>query len=57
MNDESEEFIQLFGGEEIFYVEGARTTTGFYTTEKPPHVTRLENLFLKQILEIITFSP
>lgn len=52
MNDESEEFIQLFGGEEIFYVEGARTATGFYTTEKPPHVTRLENLFLKQTLEI-----
>ncbi|PAV59113.1 hypothetical protein WR25_10798 [Diploscapter pachys] len=41
MNDESEEFIQLFGGEEIFYVEGARTATGFYTTEKPPHATRL----------------
>ncbi|CAD6187849.1 unnamed protein product [Caenorhabditis auriculariae] len=40
MNDESEEFLMLFG-EEVMYIEGARTSTGFYTTEKPPHVTRL----------------
>ncbi|XGW13461.1 hypothetical protein V3C99_000077 [Haemonchus contortus] len=41
MNDESEEFLDLFGGEEIVYIEGARTSTGFFTVEKPPHITRL----------------
>ncbi|VDK57582.1 unnamed protein product, partial [Cylicostephanus goldi] len=41
MNDESEEFLDLFGGEEIVYIEGARTSTGFFTVEKPAHVTRL----------------
>ncbi|VDP04031.1 unnamed protein product [Heligmosomoides polygyrus] len=41
MNDESEEFLDLFGGEEVVYIEGARTNTGFFTVEKPPHVTRL----------------
>ncbi|KAK6055741.1 gelsolin repeat protein [Cooperia oncophora] len=40
MNDESEEFLDLFGGEEIVYIEGARTSTGFFSVEKPPHVTR-----------------
>uniref|UniRef100_A0A1I7X9C4 Gelsolin-like domain-containing protein n=1 Tax=Heterorhabditis bacteriophora TaxID=37862 RepID=A0A1I7X9C4_HETBA len=40
MNDESEEFLELFG-EEIVYIEGARTNTGFFSTEKPPHITRL----------------
>ncbi|CAI4229081.1 unnamed protein product [Auanema sp. JU1783] len=40
MNDESEEFLDLFG-EEITYIEGERTSTGFYTTEKAKHVTRL----------------
>lgn len=40
MNDESEEFLTLFG-EEVMYIDGARTSTGFYTCEKPPHVTRL----------------
>lgn len=40
MNDESEEFLDLFGGEEVVYIEGARTNTGFFTVEKPPHVTR-----------------
>ncbi|CAB3403082.1 unnamed protein product [Caenorhabditis bovis] len=40
MNDESEEFLSLFG-EEIVYIEGARTLTGFFKTETPPHVTRL----------------
>lgn len=41
MNDESEEFLDLFGGEEIVYIEGARTSTGFFTVEKPAHITRL----------------
>ncbi|CAI5446386.1 unnamed protein product [Caenorhabditis angaria] len=40
MNDESEEFLENFG-EQIVYVEGGRTSSGFYTTEKAEHVTRL----------------
>ncbi|KHN73472.1 Protein flightless-1 -like protein [Toxocara canis] len=40
MNDESDDFLELFG-EEITYIEGARTASGFYTVEKPAHVTRL----------------
>lgn len=40
MNDESDEFLELFG-EEVTYIEGARTASGFYTVEKPVHVTRL----------------
>lgn len=40
MNDETEEFLTLFG-EEIVYIEGGRTISGFYTTEKPAHLTRL----------------
>ncbi|VDM10781.1 unnamed protein product [Wuchereria bancrofti] len=39
MNDESDEFLELFG-EEITYIEGARTASGFYTVEKAAHVTR-----------------
>lgn len=39
MNDESDDFLELFG-EEITYIEGARTSSGFYTVEKPVHVTR-----------------
>uniref|UniRef100_A0A915C440 Protein flightless-1 homolog n=1 Tax=Parascaris univalens TaxID=6257 RepID=A0A915C440_PARUN len=40
MNDESDEFLELFG-EEITYIEGARTASGFYTVEKQAHITRL----------------
>lgn len=40
MNDESDEFLELFG-EEITYIEGARTASGFYTVEKQTHITRL----------------
>ncbi|KAF8356657.1 fli-1 [Pristionchus pacificus] len=39
-NDESDEFLELFG-EEIVYIEGARTATGFFTVEKQAPVTRL----------------
>ncbi|VIO90379.1 Flightless-I protein homolog, putative [Brugia malayi] len=39
MNDESDDFLELFG-EEITYIEGARTASGFYTVEKAAHVTR-----------------
>lgn len=39
MNDESDDFLELFG-EEITYIEGARTASGFYTVEKTVHVTR-----------------
>lgn len=38
-NDESDEFLELFG-EEIVYIEGARTATGFFTVEKQAPVTR-----------------
>ncbi|MCP9259008.1 Gelsolin [Dirofilaria immitis] len=40
MNDESDDFLELFG-EEITYIEGARTASGFYTVDKATHVTRL----------------
>ena len=33
MNDESDEFIELFG-DEIVYIEGARTTSGFFRVEE-----------------------
>lgn len=39
MNDESDDFLELFG-EEITYIEGARTASGFYTVEKMVHITR-----------------
>lgn len=32
MNDESDEFIELFG-EEIVYIDGGRTSSGFYSVE------------------------
>lgn len=40
MNEESDDFLELFG-EEITYIEGARTASGFYSVEKPAHITRL----------------
>lgn len=40
MSDESDEFLELFS-EEIVYIDGARTQSGFYTVEKPAHVNRL----------------
>ncbi|VDK53588.1 unnamed protein product [Anisakis simplex] len=40
MNEESDEFLELFG-EEITYIEGARTASGFYKIEKQPHINRL----------------
>lgn len=49
MNDESDEFLELFG-EEIEYVEGARTSSGFYTTEKPKHITRFVELLILDLL-------
>ncbi|CAJ0942651.1 unnamed protein product, partial [Mesorhabditis belari] len=39
-NEESVEFLSLFG-DEIIYLEGARTTSGFFTVEKKVHKTRL----------------
>jgi hypothetical protein len=32
MNDESDEFLELFG-DEIVYIDGGRTASGFYTVE------------------------
>ncbi|KAI1729403.1 gelsolin repeat domain-containing protein [Ditylenchus destructor] len=40
MNDESDEFLELFS-EEIVYFSGARTQSGFYTVEKTPFAKRL----------------
>uniref|UniRef100_A0A0N4Z6K5 Gelsolin-like domain-containing protein n=1 Tax=Parastrongyloides trichosuri TaxID=131310 RepID=A0A0N4Z6K5_PARTI len=40
MNDESEEFLNLFA-EEIVYIEGGRTASGFYNVEKAVWVNRL----------------
>ncbi|VDN08086.1 unnamed protein product [Thelazia callipaeda] len=45
MNDESDDFLELFG-EEITYIEGARTASGFYTVEKAAHVTRLYRAYV-----------
>lgn len=35
MNDESDEFLELFS-ERIVYFDGARTQSGFFTIEKTP---------------------
>ena len=32
MNDESDEFLDLFG-DRLAYIEGGRTASGFYTVE------------------------
>lgn len=39
-NEESDEFLDLFGSH-LVYIEGARTTSGFYTVEDIEYVTRL----------------
>ncbi|XP_046745055.1 protein flightless-1 [Diprion similis] len=38
--DESDEFLLLFDSE-ITYIEGGRTSSGFYTIEDPPAIARL----------------
>lgn len=40
MNDESDEFLELFG-DEIVYVEGGRTSSGFYNLEEVVYPTRM----------------
>ncbi|CAD5220329.1 unnamed protein product [Bursaphelenchus xylophilus] len=40
MNDESDEFLDLFD-DDITYISGGRTQSGFYTVVKPKFVTRL----------------
>lgn len=44
MNDESDEFLELFN-EEIVYYDGARTQSGFYTIEKPVFVKKYRKRF------------
>ena len=39
-NDESDEFLEIFGND-LEYIEGARTTSGFYTVEDIEYVTRM----------------
>ena len=39
-NDESDEFLDLFGSS-LVYIEGARTTSGFYTVEDLEYITRM----------------
>ena len=38
-NEESEEFLELFGAD-LLYIEGARTSSGFYTVEDIEYITR-----------------
>ena len=38
-NDESDEFLDLFGSD-LLYIEGARTSSGFYTVEDIEYTTR-----------------
>ncbi|KAK0418524.1 hypothetical protein QR680_013613 [Steinernema hermaphroditum] len=59
MNDESEEFLNEFS-EEIVYIEGARTQSGFYTVEKPVFTKRLYRATVKgsQVeMEPVPLSP
>ncbi|CAF0824220.1 unnamed protein product [Brachionus calyciflorus] len=39
-NEESDEFLDLFGND-LCYIEGARTSSGFYTVEDVEYVTRM----------------
>jgi hypothetical protein len=39
MNDESDEFLELFS-EEIVYFDGAKTQSGFFVLEKAAFVKR-----------------
>jgi hypothetical protein len=39
-NDETDEFLELFGTD-LMYIEGARTTSGFYTVEDIEYLTRM----------------
>lgn len=39
-NDESDEFLALFGSS-LVYIEGARTSSGFYTVEDIEYLTRM----------------
>ena len=39
-NEESDDFLDLFGTS-LIYIEGARTTSGFYTVEDIEYITRL----------------
>ncbi len=40
-NEESDAFVDLFGASGIVYIEGARTTSGFYTVEDVEYRTRM----------------
>lgn len=39
-NEESDEFLDIFG-DELCYIEGARTTSGFFTVEDVEYTTRM----------------
>ena len=59
-NDESEEFLSMYGGE-ITIIQGARTASGFYTVEEVEYTTRMyrihENIFGGVHLEpVVTVS-
>uniref|UniRef100_A0A914YJP1 Gelsolin-like domain-containing protein n=1 Tax=Panagrolaimus superbus TaxID=310955 RepID=A0A914YJP1_9BILA len=56
MNDESDEFLELFGGE-IIYVAGARTQSGFFTVEKTAFVKRLYRATVNGSLVIMEPVP
>ena len=44
MNEESDEFLEMFGGEIIYY-DGARTQSGFFVMEKMPFMKKSVLLF------------
>lgn len=56
MNDESDEFLELFGGE-IIYVAGAHTQSGFFTVEKTAFVKRLYRATVNGSLVIMEPVP
>lgn len=59
MNDESDEFLELFS-EEIVYFDGARTQSGFYAVEKVPFAKRLYRAFVNGPsveMEAVPLSP
>ena len=39
-NDETDDFLEMFGND-LEYIEGARTTSGFYTVEDIEYITRM----------------
>ncbi|CAK5060797.1 unnamed protein product [Meloidogyne enterolobii] len=59
MNDESDEFLELFS-EEIIYFDGAKMQSGFYVVEKAPFVKKLYRAYINGPsveMEAVPLSP